>query len=159
MADHRKAIFQILELNEGTMQNAVKWCLDMFFLLSGSGQHQELPWYLVWSSNICPGNYTCIAIFPQDLTLCIVKYWFASTESQNFVCQGAIPNLLENTKEEFFQKTIKIIKESADICWEQLKGINAITCPSKPEGSMFVMVCESIYIYTLPCFRTPWAIC
>jgi tyrosine aminotransferase len=54
--------------------------------------------------------------------------------------QGAIPKLLENTKEEFFNKTVKIIRETADICWEKLKGINSITCPSKPEGSMFVMV-------------------
>ena len=60
--------------------------------------------------------------------------------------QGAIPKLLENTKEEFFNRTVKILRETADICWEKLKGINSITCPSKPEGSMFVMVCESLHI-------------
>ncbi|EES09941.1 hypothetical protein BDA96_05G166000 [Sorghum bicolor] len=69
----------------------------------------------------------------------IKSYLDISADPPTFV-QGAIPNLLENTKEEFFQKTIKILKESADICWEKLKDINAITCPSKPEGSMFVMV-------------------
>jgi len=59
-----------------------------------------------------------------------------------FVCEGAIPNLLQNTKEEFFNKTIKILRETADISWEKLKGISAVTCPSKPQGSMFLMVCE-----------------
>ena len=60
--------------------------------------------------------------------------------------QGATPKLLENTKEEFFNRTVKILRETADICWEKLKGINSITCPSKPEGSMFVMVCQSSHI-------------
>ncbi|KAM3406836.1 hypothetical protein ACQJBY_000723 [Aegilops geniculata] len=54
--------------------------------------------------------------------------------------KGAIPELLENTKQEFFDKTVEILKRTADICWEKLKGISGITCPSKPEGSMFVMV-------------------
>ncbi|VAH13725.1 unnamed protein product [Triticum turgidum subsp. durum] len=54
--------------------------------------------------------------------------------------KGAIPELLENTKQEFFNKTVDILRQTADICWEKLKGICGITCPSKPEGSMFVMV-------------------
>ncbi|KAM3400457.1 hypothetical protein ACQJBY_005372 [Aegilops geniculata] len=54
--------------------------------------------------------------------------------------KGAIPELLENTKQEFFNNTVDILKQTADICWEKLKGISGITCPSKPEGSMFVMV-------------------
>nr|CAB3490033.1 unnamed protein product [Digitaria exilis]CAB3490048.1 unnamed protein product [Digitaria exilis] len=69
----------------------------------------------------------------------IKSYLDISSDPPTFV-QGAIPNLLKNTKDEFFNKTIKILRETADICWEKLKGINAITCPSKPEGSMFVMV-------------------
>lgn len=54
--------------------------------------------------------------------------------------QGAVPNILENTKNEFFQKTVDIMKKSADICYDKLKEIDCITCPHKPEGSMFVMV-------------------
>ncbi|XP_066338241.1 nicotianamine aminotransferase 1-like [Miscanthus floridulus] len=69
----------------------------------------------------------------------IRTYHYICSDPTTFV-QGAVPNLLENSKEEFFQKTIKILKESADICWEKLNGTNAITCPSKPMGSMFVMV-------------------
>ncbi|PWZ26609.1 putative aminotransferase TAT2 [Zea mays] len=69
----------------------------------------------------------------------IKSYLDISSDPATFV-QGAIPKLVENTKEEFFEKTIEILKRCVDICCEKLKGINAITCPSKPEGSMFVMV-------------------
>ncbi|TVU24788.1 hypothetical protein EJB05_27245, partial [Eragrostis curvula] len=67
------------------------------------------------------------------------SYYEISTDPSTFV-QGAIPQLLENTKQEFFNKTIDILREAADMCWEKLKDINCITCPSKPKGSMFVMV-------------------
>ncbi|VAH13726.1 unnamed protein product [Triticum turgidum subsp. durum] len=69
----------------------------------------------------------------------IKSYLDISCDPATFV-QGAIPELLENTKQEFFNKTVDILRQTADICWEKLKGICGITCPSKPEGSMFVMV-------------------
>uniref|UniRef100_A0A0D9XT23 Aminotransferase class I/classII large domain-containing protein n=1 Tax=Leersia perrieri TaxID=77586 RepID=A0A0D9XT23_9ORYZ len=68
----------------------------------------------------------------------IKSYLDISCDPATFV-QGAIPQLLENTKGEFFEKTIDVLRQTADICWEKLKGISCITCPSKPEGSMFVM--------------------
>ena len=54
--------------------------------------------------------------------------------------QGAIPHILEKTKDDFFAKIINICKEAADICYDRLEEIPCITCPQKPEGSMFVMV-------------------
>ncbi|RCV38521.1 hypothetical protein SETIT_8G149600v2 [Setaria italica] len=69
----------------------------------------------------------------------IKSYLDISTDPVTFV-QGAIPQLIENTKQEFFDKTVEVLRQTADICWEKLKGISCITCPSKPEGSMFVMV-------------------
>nr|CAB3491770.1 unnamed protein product [Digitaria exilis] len=80
-----------------------------------------------------------IFVITDEVVDSIKSYLDISSDPPTFV-QGAIPNLLKNTKDEFFNKTIKILRETADICWEKLKGINAITCPSKPEGSMFVMV-------------------
>jgi len=32
------------------------------------------------------------------------------------------------------------MRETAEICYLKLKGIKGVTCPHKPEGSMFVMV-------------------
>ncbi|KAK1324740.1 Nicotianamine aminotransferase B [Acorus calamus] len=54
--------------------------------------------------------------------------------------QGAVFDIIKNTKDEFFKKTIDLLRETADICFERLKEITCITCPHKPEGSMFVMV-------------------
>jgi tyrosine aminotransferase len=52
--------------------------------------------------------------------------------------QGAIPHILKN----FFSKIVKLLKETADICYYEIKEIKCITCPYKPEGSFFMMVRE-----------------
>ncbi|XP_043701445.1 nicotianamine aminotransferase 1-like [Telopea speciosissima] len=54
--------------------------------------------------------------------------------------QGAIPKILEDTKEDFFKNILNILTHASDICYERLKDIDCLTCPHKPEGSMFVMV-------------------
>lgn len=62
-----------------------------------------------------------------------------SSDPATFI-QGAVPQILETTEEEFFSKITDILRETADICYDQLEEIPCITCPKKPEGSMFVMV-------------------
>ncbi|KAK9222076.1 hypothetical protein WN944_010507 [Citrus x changshan-huyou] len=62
-----------------------------------------------------------------------------SSDPATFI-QGAVPQILEKTEEEFFSKITDILRETADICYDRLKEIPCITCPKKPEGSMFVMV-------------------
>ncbi|XP_050248355.1 nicotianamine aminotransferase 1-like [Quercus robur] len=62
-----------------------------------------------------------------------------SSDPATFI-QGAIPQILENTKEDFFSKIIYIIREAANLCYERIKEIPCITCPYKPEGSMYTMV-------------------
>ncbi|OVA11519.1 Aminotransferase [Macleaya cordata] len=54
--------------------------------------------------------------------------------------QAAVPQILEKTKEDFFSKIISLLRQSADILYDQIKEINCLTCPHKPEGSMFAMV-------------------
>ncbi|KAK7855143.1 putative aminotransferase tat2, partial [Quercus suber] len=54
--------------------------------------------------------------------------------------QGAVPQILEKTGEDFFSKVIDILREAAHICYDRIMEIPCITCPNKPEGSMFVMV-------------------
>ncbi|XP_050206565.1 tyrosine aminotransferase-like [Mercurialis annua] len=53
--------------------------------------------------------------------------------------QAAIPQILENTKKIFFMKTNKLLREAADLCYDRIQDIPCLTCPSKPEGSMFIM--------------------
>ena len=54
--------------------------------------------------------------------------------------QGAVAQILENTKDDFFSKIINIIREAANICYDRIKEIPCLTCPHKPAGSMSVMV-------------------
>ncbi|ONK58089.1 uncharacterized protein A4U43_C09F8000 [Asparagus officinalis] len=53
--------------------------------------------------------------------------------------QGAVPHILKSTKDDFFNKIIYILRQASDICHQKLEEIDCITCPYKPEGSMFVM--------------------
>uniref|UniRef100_A0A2N9F6K2 Aminotransferase class I/classII large domain-containing protein n=1 Tax=Fagus sylvatica TaxID=28930 RepID=A0A2N9F6K2_FAGSY len=70
---------------------------------------------------------------------CIKGCLDVSSDPPTFI-QGAIPQILENTKEDFFSKIINIIREAADLCYDRIKEIPCITCPYKPEGSMYAMV-------------------
>ncbi|KAJ9170920.1 hypothetical protein P3X46_018982 [Hevea brasiliensis] len=53
--------------------------------------------------------------------------------------QGAIPEILENTKKDFFLKIINLLREAVDICYDRIQDNPYITCTKKPEGSMFLM--------------------
>ncbi|KAH9792324.1 Aminotran 1 2 domain-containing protein [Citrus sinensis] len=76
----------------------------------------------------------------QDLGIVdsIKSFLNISSDPATFI-QGAVPQILEKTEEEFFSKITDILREAADICCDRLKEIPCITCPKKPEGSMFVM--------------------
>ncbi|CAI9760491.1 unnamed protein product [Fraxinus pennsylvanica] len=54
--------------------------------------------------------------------------------------QAAVPTIIEQTHDVFFRKTINMLKQTSDICFEKIKEIHCISCPYKPEGSMAVMV-------------------
>ena len=58
----------------------------------------------------------------------------------NYVLQGAVPQIIANTKEDYFNKILNLLRNSADLCYNKIKETRGITCPHKPEGSMFVMV-------------------
>ncbi|GFP79653.1 probable aminotransferase tat2 [Phtheirospermum japonicum] len=54
--------------------------------------------------------------------------------------QAAVPTIIEETQQVFFIKTINILKQTSDICYEKIKEIPCMSCPAKPEGSMVFMV-------------------
>ncbi|CAN0896770.1 S-alkyl-thiohydroximate lyase SUR1 [Linum grandiflorum] len=64
---------------------------------------------------------------------------FISPDPPTFI-QAAVPQILENTKESFFTKINGLLREAVDLCYDRLRDIPCITCPKKPEGSMFAMV-------------------
>lgn len=69
-----------------------------------------------------------------------------------YVPKGAIPDILRKTKEEYFSKTIDVLREAADTCYNKIKEITFFDCPHKPEGSMFLMV-SSIILFNNYCFK------
>ncbi|KAH6788905.1 Tyrosine transaminase family protein [Perilla frutescens var. frutescens] len=75
----------------------------------------------------------------QGIVDSIVGFLNITSDPATFM-QGAAPQILENTPSDFFQKIISTLRECADISYEQSKEIPCITCPSKPEGSMFAMI-------------------
>ncbi|KAF6985101.1 hypothetical protein CFC21_003001 [Triticum aestivum] len=75
----------------------------------------------------------------------ITNYLNVSTDPATFI-QAALPQILENTKEDFFKGIIGLLKESSEICYRQIKENKYITCPHKPEGSMFVMVKLNLHL-------------
>ncbi|KAJ3686123.1 hypothetical protein LUZ61_015287 [Rhynchospora tenuis] len=56
------------------------------------------------------------------------------------IIQGAVPQIIEKTEDDFFNNIIHILRDAAELCYNKIKDIKCITCPHKPEGSMFVMV-------------------
>ncbi|CAL5022346.1 unnamed protein product [Urochloa decumbens] len=68
----------------------------------------------------------------------ITNFLNVSTDPATFI-QGALPQILENTKEDFFKRIIGLLEETSEICYREIKDIKCITCPHKPKGSMFVM--------------------
>ncbi|KAJ6423441.1 hypothetical protein OIU84_024402 [Salix udensis] len=69
----------------------------------------------------------------------IKKYFDILGGPATFI-QAAVPRILEQTDEVFFKRTIKILKQTSDICCDRIKEIPCISCPHKPEGSMAVMM-------------------
>ncbi|KVI04294.1 tyrosine aminotransferase-like isoform X1 [Cynara cardunculus var. scolymus] len=70
---------------------------------------------------------------------CITGYLNISCDPPTFI-QGAVSDILGKTQDDFFAKIVNLIKEDANTCYEGIKDIPGIICPSKPAGSMFVMV-------------------
>ncbi|KAL6975861.1 zinc-finger protein, partial [Sarracenia purpurea var. burkii] len=69
-----------------------------------------------------------------------LKSYLNITADPTTLVQGAVTQVIKNTTEDFFLKTTNIIRGAANICYDRLEEIPCITCPHKPEGSMFTMV-------------------
>ncbi|KAI3714035.1 hypothetical protein L1987_72625 [Smallanthus sonchifolius] len=75
----------------------------------------------------------------QGIVDCIKRSLITHTEAATFI-QAALPQILEKTTDDFFVKTIDILRQDADMCYERLMEIPCFTCLQKPQGSLFLMV-------------------
>uniref|UniRef100_A0A0D9VF58 nicotianamine aminotransferase n=1 Tax=Leersia perrieri TaxID=77586 RepID=A0A0D9VF58_9ORYZ len=92
-------------------------------------------WRLGWIATCDPNGILKEAKVNQS----IENYSNISTDPATFV-QGAIPQIIANTKEDYFNKILDLLRNTADLCYDKIKYIRGITCPHKPEGAMFAMV-------------------
>ncbi|KAJ1259645.1 hypothetical protein BS78_10G175300 [Paspalum vaginatum] len=99
-------------------------------------------WRLGWVAVCDPSK---ILQKNSKLITAITNFLNVSTDPATFV-QGALPNILQNTNEEFFKRIIGLLAETSEICYREVNDIKCITCPHKPEGSMFVMVKLNLYL-------------
>lgn len=92
-------------------------------------------WRLGWIATCDPN---CVLKEAQVDKL-IENYINITNDPATFI-QGAVPQIIANTKEDYFNKILNLLRNSADLCYNKIKETRGITCPHKPEGSMFVMV-------------------
>ncbi|XP_057861798.2 nicotianamine aminotransferase 1 isoform X2 [Cryptomeria japonica] len=56
------------------------------------------------------------------------------------IAQGALPDILKNTPQEFYGQTLQMLAHAAEICYNRLQKIIVLNCQFKPQGSLFLMV-------------------
>ncbi|XP_071691328.1 nicotianamine aminotransferase 1-like [Rutidosis leptorrhynchoides] len=92
-------------------------------------------WRLGWIAITDP-----IGILHKTGIAASIKSCLDLTADPPTIIQGAVPHIMEKTPESFFLNINKLLKEAADLFYERLKDIPFVSCPHKPEGSMFAMV-------------------
>ncbi|RVX09461.1 Tyrosine aminotransferase [Vitis vinifera] len=80
-----------------------------------------------------------ILVIADEIVETIVSYLNICADPTSFI-QGAVPQIIEKTTDDFFSRIISLLGKTADICFDGLADIPCITCPHKPEGAMSVMV-------------------
>ncbi|KAI3780619.1 hypothetical protein L2E82_10604 [Cichorium intybus] len=92
-------------------------------------------WRFGWIAITDPTGILQQTGIASSLTSCLTI-----TADPPTVIQGAVPSIIANTPASFFLNINKILSEVADVLYEILKEIPVVSCPHKPEGSMFAMV-------------------
>ncbi|CAE6007490.1 unnamed protein product [Arabidopsis arenosa] len=60
------------------------------------------------------------------------------TPQPSFILQEALPDILEKTPKEFFDKKIKAMRRNVELSCERLKDIPCFFCPKKPESCSYL---------------------
>ncbi|KAI3714240.1 hypothetical protein L1987_72837 [Smallanthus sonchifolius] len=87
--------------------------------------------------HMCRRSYSLLISFL--IIRSIKQYFHISPYPPSFI-QGALPHILAKTDKDFFSSVLNIIKDAANSCYEGLKDIPGVTCPTRPEGSMCLLV-------------------
>ncbi|KAD6454030.1 hypothetical protein E3N88_08736 [Mikania micrantha] len=91
----------------------------------------RLGWFVMTDPN---------AIFKNAKTVDRLKKYFDICGGPATFIQAAVPQIIKETSEAFFTRTLSILKHTSDLCVKKIKDIPCLTCPTKPQGSMAMMV-------------------
>lgn len=69
----------------------------------------------------------------------------------NSLVQGAVPEILETTPQEYFDNVMQILSENAEVVYESLKSLPGLT-PRQSSGAMYLMVAVDLKCF--PAFKT-----
>lgn len=92
-------------------------------------------WRLGWFVTTDPSG-----MFRNPKMIERIKKYFDILGGPATFIQAAVPSILERTDQAFYKKTLNILKQSSEICYEKVTEIPCVTCPHKPQGSMAVMI-------------------
>lgn len=65
----------------------------------------------------------------------------------DFIMQAAIPAILKDIPENFFDVRLSFLKDKAEYAFSRVNDIATLTCYMKPEACTFIWV---LYLTTLP---------
>ncbi|KAL4580363.1 hypothetical protein LXL04_016554 [Taraxacum kok-saghyz] len=92
-------------------------------------------WRLGWFVTTDPNG-----MFKNAKTVERLKKYFDICGGPATFIQAAVPRILKETSDTFFTRTLDILRHSSDLCIKKIKDIPCLTCPTKPQGSMAMMV-------------------
>ncbi|CAN0915596.1 Nicotianamine aminotransferase 1 [Linum grandiflorum] len=58
--------------------------------------------------------------------------------------QGAMPQILKNSNNDFYLETNKLMKKVADLCYDKFQDIRGISCPHRAEGAIYTSFAFSL---------------
>ncbi|KAL4196664.1 hypothetical protein AMTRI_Chr04g184320 [Amborella trichopoda] len=90
--------------------------------------------------NVIPGpsSFIQVELLPSFIVMLVCCFYKA--EALNHQSKAALPSILSDSNQHFHENMISLLGSCADACYSGIERIKALYCPSKPRGSMFIMV-------------------
>ncbi|KAG7541149.1 Pyridoxal phosphate-dependent transferase [Arabidopsis thaliana x Arabidopsis arenosa] len=91
-------------------------------------------WRIGWIAMNDPEN-----VFKTTGVVESIKEHLDISPDPSTILQFALPNILEKTKKDFFEKNNSILSQNVDFAFDALKDIPCLTCPKKPESCTYLV--------------------
>nr|AGK24944.1 aromatic aminotransferase [Ephedra sinica] len=110
--------------------------------LGGLSKRWLIPgWRIGWLAICDPNGF----LKPKKVQQAI-EVLMNITPTPSTMIQAAVPSVLQDTCQEFHEQTLQLLKTAANICYERIQKIDALSCYSRPNGSMFIMAKLNLHL-------------